>query len=164
MPLKHVRLICFLSLALTACSPAGTKPSDHKASVTEQAPQTFVMHIDKAFIMQPIGGRNMTMGGIQLHNKGADTRLTDVSSPAFGTIEMHTMAMHEGTMRMRKVDGFDIASGETLSLERGGNHLMMFDLTDEIKAGDTVDLRFYFSTGDSTAEISVAADVLALGN
>ena len=68
-----------------------------------------VLSYDNAFIMAPIAGRDVTMGGIEISVKGADVTLTGVSTDIAGTVETHTMAMEDGTMKMRKVDGFELA-------------------------------------------------------
>lgn len=107
-----------------------------------------VLSYDDAFIMAPIAGRDVTMGGIEISVKGGDVTLTGVTSDIAGTVETHTMAMEDGTMKMRKVDSFDLADGDTLVLERGGNHLMLFGVVDGLAAGDTANLSFAFETDD----------------
>ena len=123
-----------------------------------------VLSYDNAFIMAPIAGRDVTMGGIEISVKGADVTLTGVSTDIAGTVETHTMAMEDGTMKMRKVDGFELADGDTLVLERGGNHLMLFDVVDGLAAGDTANLSFIFETGDDEMlTLQAKAEVRAQG-
>ena len=144
-----------LSLA-AACSPADapTPPA------SEAGP---VLSYGDAFIMEPIGGRDMTMGGLSVSVEGGDVTLTSASSPAIGTIELHTMAMVDDKMQMRQVEGFDIAAGETLELKRGGNHLMMFDVGEGVVGGETVDITLNFDADGEPVTLVVEADVRVVG-
>jgi copper(I)-binding protein len=62
------------------------------------------------------------------HGQTAD-RLVGVSSPASGRVEIHTMEVAGGAMKMREFpDGLAIPPGKTVKLEPGGFHLMLIDL------------------------------------
>ena len=144
-----------LSLVV-ACSPADAPTPPANAADP-------VLSYTDAFVMEPIGGRDMTMGGILLSVEGGDVTLTSASSPSFGTIELHTMAMVDDRMQMRQVENFQIADGETLKLKRGGNHLMMFDVDEGVVGGETVDITLNFETGGEPLTLVVEADIRAVG-
>lgn len=144
-------LIAFGAL-LAACAPDSTP--------RQNGP---VLSYTGAFVMEPIGGRDMTMGGVSLSVEGGDVRLVGASSPSIGAIELHTVTMDNGTMRMRQVEGYDIAGGETLALKRGSDHLMMFGLNDELVAGDTVDITLDFEADGTPMNLVIEADVRGLG-
>ena len=154
-----LRLSTFASaIALvTACSPADA-PTPPAAETSGP-----VLSYTDAFVMEPIGGRDMTMGGISLSVEGGDVTLTEASSTSFGAIELHTMAMNDGKMQMRQVEGFEIADGEALELKRGGNHFMMFDVAEEVVAGETVDITLTFEADGEPMTLVVEADVRAVG-
>ncbi|MEM9055275.1 MAG: copper chaperone PCu(A)C, partial [Pseudomonadota bacterium] len=134
------------------------------APTTEAAPaEAVVLSYTDAFVMEPIGGRDMTMGGVTLSATGGDVTLTSASSPAFGTIELHTMTMTDGKMTMRKVENFEITDGGELKLERGGNHFMMFDVSDDVVGGETVDITLNFDAGGETQTLVIEADVRVVG-
>ncbi|WP_084128537.1 copper chaperone PCu(A)C [Demequina sp. NBRC 110055] len=83
--------------------------------------------------------------------------LVSVDTSASPTNELHeTLSDASGGMSMsQKEGGFEIAPGEKLTLEPGGNHVMMMDVTEPIEAGDTVDFTLTFedgSTFDFTAD------------
>ncbi len=142
-----------------ACAPAEVPES--ATSQTEAGP---IISYAGGFMMEPIGGRDMTMGGVTLTVESADTRLVSASSPMVGTIELHTMAMTDGKMTMRQVEGFDIKAGETFALERGGNHMMMFEVSDQAVAGETIDITLEFETGaEDTLKVVVPAEIRAVG-
>lgn len=141
---------------VAACSPADapTPPA------SETSP---VLSYSDAFVMEPIGGRDMTMGGVTVSVEGGDVTLTSASSPSFGTIELHTMAMVDDRMQMRQVENFEIADGEALELKRGGNHLMMFDVGEGVTGGETVDITLNFEAEGEPMMLVVEADVRVVG-
>jgi len=122
-----------------------------------------VLSYTDAFVMEPIGGRDMTMGGLSLSVEGGDVTLIGASSPSIGTIELHTMAMADGRMQMRQVDSFDIADGEALELKRGGNHFMMFDVGEDVVSGETIDITLTLDADGEPMTLVVEADVRAVG-
>jgi copper(I)-binding protein len=84
-------------------------------------------------------------GYATLVNSGdAPLRLVGASSPCFAEVEMHEMSMAGGVMRMRALDGVDIAPGATVAFAPGGNHFMMLKPMRALAAGETcrVELRF----------------------
>lgn len=154
--LKLAAPISLLALAV-ACAPAETpNPAASETSVP-------VLSYSDAFVMEPIAGRDLTMGGVSISVDGGDVTLNAASSPSFGTIELHTMSMTDGRMQMRQVEGFDIADGGTLALERGGNHLMMFDVGSDVVAGDTVDITLSFDAEGEPMTLVIEADVRGVG-
>lgn len=145
-------------LALTvACSPAD-------APTPMPSEQGIVLSYSDAFVMEPIAGRDMTMGGVTLSVEGGDVSLVSASSPAFGTIELHTMAMVDDRMQMRKVESLEITDGGSLELKRRGNHFMMFDVSEEVTGGETVDITLTFEDEDKqTMTLIMEADVRVVG-
>ena len=86
-----------------------------------------------------------------------DVTLQGASAEGAGRIELHESLLgDDDTMTMQaRPDGFVIAAGETITLEPGGKHLMIFDPlgTDDL----TVSLNF----GDETVEVLAAYDAEA---
>lgn len=140
-----------MALLVAACAPPPTETVEGLAITA-----------GNGFIMEPVAGRDVTMGGVDIAVSGGDVRLIGAEAAFADTIELHTMSMHDDQMRMRKVDGFEIADGETFQLERGGNHMMMFGVED-LAAGEerTVTLTFETEQGD-TEIVEILAKVRAL--
>jgi hypothetical protein len=85
--------------------------------------------------------------------------LTGVSTPAARRVEMHE-TMSEGTMAsMRPVRRIEV--GREIAFAPGGRHLMLFDMSPELKAGETTDLVFQFEQG---APVTVNARVIGAGD
>lgn len=90
------------------------------------------------------------------NNTDKDISLLSVSSPTFKTIEIHRSVEKNGLASMERLENLDIAAGNTISLEPGGYHLMLFDPAKPLKAGDTVQMEFNFTNGnDITAQAVV---------
>ena len=79
--------------------------------------------------------------------------LVSASTPAAAVVELHTHTMDDGVMRMRQVANIPMPPNETVSLQPGGLHIMLFDLTAPLNPGDQVPIILSFEDG-STKEIS----------
>lgn len=79
-------------------------------------------------VLEPMAGMDMTAGYFVLENRGNETiRVTAVSSPQFGRIEMHETVVENDVARMRPLEEIVIAPGERVVFEPGGMHLMLFE-------------------------------------
>lgn len=157
-----MRLVQYLAaaacLALVGCSPSATE----EAAETHASP---TIDVTGAFLVEPPVGRDVTMGGFTITATGAPFQLVSVSSDMAERVELHTMSMDDGVMKMRQVDGFDIEPGTALVLDRGGNHLMLFGLSPSLAAGGTSELVLTL-TDESGAEqtVSTTAEIRGLGD
>jgi len=81
--------------------------------------------------------------------------VVSVSSPSSDMMELHeTVENESGEMVMREIEGgFVIPAGSELTLEPGGNHIMLMDLTAPLLAGDEATFTLTFSD-DSTYEFT----------
>ena len=77
-----------------------------------------------------------------------DFRLVSATSNAAERVEFHTMKMENDVMRMRQVEGYDVAAGETFVLEPGGPHLMLFGFDTQLAPGDEAEMLFTFVNSD----------------
>ena len=87
----------------------------------------------------------------------APDRLVSVKSTAAKKVELHTHREEGGVMKMMHVEeGFELGAGETLFLQRGGDHVMFMGLTEPFEQGKTIPLTLVFETsGEITLEIPV---------
>jgi len=67
-----------------------------------------------------------------------DARLVEARSPVAGVVEVHEMSMEKDVMKMRAVKGLDLPAGKSVELKPGGFHVMLMDLKQQMKEGDTV--------------------------
>lgn len=92
-----------------------------------------------AWVRAPVGGQKTVSAYVELTSE-REAALVAAASPAAGRVEMHTMSMDAGVMRMRAVSRIDLPAGQTVKLAPGGVHLMLFDLKRPLKAGEKVPL------------------------
>jgi copper(I)-binding protein len=90
---------------------------------------------------QTVGGGFMT-----ITNKGAtEDRLISGTSPVAAQVQLHTMTMDGGVMRMRQVQGgIAVPARSTLELKPGSFHIMFMGLKRPLRQGERfpVTLRF----------------------
>lgn len=131
-----------LVLALLLAGGCGGSPGGPPLVVTDVS------------VLEPMAGMDMTAGYFVLENRGGETiRITTVTSPQFGRIEMHETVIENDVARMRPIGEIDVAPGERIVFEPGGMHLMLFEPTRPL---DSVTLNF--SDGD---ELLLSVDTIA---
>ncbi len=116
------------------------------------------LEIAHPWTRQTAPGQSNGGGFLVVTNKGRTAdRLIGVASPAAGKVELHTMAMDGGVMRMRPVvGGLPIPAGGTLTLAPGGYHIMLIGLKAPLALGAMVPLTLRFERAGS---ITVALKV-----
>jgi periplasmic copper chaperone A len=93
-------------------------------------------------------------------------RLLSASSPVAGVVEIHEMKMDGDVMRMRALpQGLALPAGQAVELKPGGYHLMLMDLKQPLKPGDTVAVTLVLEGADKKREsLVVQAPVKAMGS
>lgn len=160
-PFAAAAFLAATALALTGCATASTATGTDADSATPAAESVTV---ENTWVKAEDSGMSAAFGEIE--NTGAgDVTIVSVASPASTALELHeTVANETGEMTMReKGGGFTIAAGESLTLEPGGNHIMLMDLPDPIVAGDEVTFTLTFSD-DSTLDFTAPAKDYAGAN
>lgn len=87
---------------------------------------------------QRVGAAYMTLKSPQ------DSTLFHVESTNAGTVEIHSMTMTNGVMKMRALETLPLQAGKPEKLAPGGFHLMLFDLKKPLKAGEEVSFTLSF--------------------
>lgn len=104
-----------------------------------------------------VGGGYMT---IENEGKEAD-RLVAVTADVAGHVEIHEMAMKDGVMTMRmQPDGLEIPAGGEAKLAPGGFHLMLMDLKQPLKEGESFKGTLTFAKA-GTVEVSFKVEGMA---
>lgn len=73
-----------------------------------------------------------------------DTSLIAIDSDVADAIEIHSMSMENGVMKMRMLDTLDLVAGKPTELSPGGFHLMLFDLKKPLTAGNEAHFTLHF--------------------
>jgi copper(I)-binding protein len=119
--------------------------------------------VTDAWVRGTVAEQKTTGAFMKLTSKG-DAKLLEVKSPAAGVVEIHEMAMGDNMMTMRAVPSVDLPAGKPVELKPGGYHVMLMDLKQPLKAGDTVPLTLVLEGKDKKREtVEVKATVRALG-
>jgi periplasmic copper chaperone A len=99
---------------------------------------------------------------LTVSNSGSQSeRLSCASSAAAAKCQIHEMAMDNGVMKMRPVEGgLEIKPGQTVTLKPGAYHIMLEGLKAPLTAGDTLEATLASSSG---ASVKVDFPVAAVG-
>jgi len=101
-------------------------------------------------------GQMVGAGYLKLANKGPVDRLVSATSPAAGSVEIHSMSMEGDVMKMRQIDAIELATGQTVELKPGGYHLMLMGLKAPLKVGEKFPLTLKF---EKSGEVVVTVNV-----
>lgn len=93
---------------------------------------------------QSVGAAYMTLSSAQ------DVTLTKVESDLTDSVEIHSMSMQNGVMKMRMLDTLPLAAGKPYKLAPGGFHLMLFDLKKPLNVGEQVNFVLNFKHKNNT--------------
>jgi len=137
-----------LSITLLA-GCGGDRATERAAGAETASPAAVVVSVYEAFVMVPLQGRDITMGGAVISVMGGDARLVAVEAGFADKVELHTVSMADGRMRMRQVEAYDVAPDAPLSLRRGSDHLMFFGV-DSLEPGREYELELVFERTDGS--------------
>ena len=154
-------IVAALSVGAAACGSSDDADDTGSGDATEQ-PASSEVTITDAWIREPADGQTLAAGYGTITNGGDETiTLEGASAPITATFKIHeTSVSDEGTMSMsEKEGGFEIAAGESFTLEPGGPHVMMLDI-DPAEFTAPIDLTYIF---DST-EVTVSAELRTIGD
>ena len=132
---------CFAALAIPAFAQVTVKDAWVRATVPQQQATGAFMQIQAA----------------------KDSRLVSASSPLTSAVDVHEMAMQDNVMRMRQVPAVELPAGKAVNLQPGGYHVMLMNLQQQVKEGDTVPITLVFEGKDGKREsVEVKAPVRPL--
>lgn len=120
-----------LAIALAIAAPLAAAPLRIDTPWLRETPPAAKTGAGYALIVNP--GRQ-------------DDRLLGGSSAVADHVEVHSMTMDGGIMRMRPVSGgLAIAAGGAAVLRPGSYHLMLMGLKRPLRRGETVEIRLRFA-------------------
>jgi periplasmic copper chaperone A len=99
-------------------------------------------------------------GGVYLTIDNASNttdRLLRASTPIAAGAAVHQTVMEDGMMKMRAVPSVEIRPGGRLEMKRDGYHLMLLDLKQPLREGDSFPMTLTFERG-GTVTVSVQVD------
>jgi copper(I)-binding protein len=100
---------------------------------------------------------NVTAAYMTIRSKGAADTLVSASSPIAGMVQLHEVITEGATSKMQeKPGGFPVPAKGSVELKPGGYHVMLMDLKQQPKEGETVELTLKF---EKAGEIKITAPV-----
>lgn len=139
------------ALVLAVASACGDTSADSAAAEPQAAPtpSAGVLEIRDPWVKAADKGMTAAFASL-VNNTGADVTVTKAET-AISPMELHEMAMQDGEMVMKpKAEGFVVKAGATHTLEPGGDHLMLMNLSKPVKPGDEVAVTLTFADGKTT--------------
>lgn len=82
------------------------------------------------------------------HGRATDT-IVRITSPVAATAMLHSQVADGGMVRMQHMDAASIAPGDSLLLAPGGTHLMLMDLSQLPRPGDSIAVTLVFARAGS---------------
>lgn len=107
-------------------------------------------------------GAKVAGGYLTVTNTGSEPdTLTGGTFAEAGSVEIHSMSMEGGVMKMAPVEnGLVVKPGETVTLKPGGYHLMLLGLKNQLKQGETVKGTLTFAKAGSVP-VTFSVEALA---
>lgn len=132
---RHLRTLIFSAgiacLSLAHAAPSPTVSSKEIVSISD----AWVRSTNAG---QEVGAAYMTLTSAE------DVSLTGVSSDVSNSVEIHSMTMENGVMKMRMQKALALTAGKPSALAPGGYHLMLFDLKQALTVGEPVNFVLNF--------------------
>ena len=117
------------------------------------------IEIKAPWVRGTVAGQKVTGAFMEVSSKSGVT-LVGVSSPVAGTAEIHEMKMDGEMMKMRATPRLDVPAGKPLSLAPGGYHVMLMNLKQQLKSGESVPLVLQVEGKDKKVEsVEITAEV-----
>jgi copper(I)-binding protein len=115
------------------------------------------VEIDKPWIRATAPGAKVAAGYMTIVNKAAQPdRLVGGVSDVAAKVETHVHIRDGEILRMREVQGYEIPANGRFELKPGGAHLMLVDLRQPLKEGDSVPVTLKFErAGEVTVNFPV---------
>ena len=133
------------------------------ALIVAAAPAWAQVSVSQAWVRGTVQGQKATGAFMQLKSADGAT-LVAAETPVAGVVEIHEMKMDNNVMKMRAVPKLDLPAGQTVDLKPGGYHVMLMDLKQPLKTGDSVPIKLKFQGKDGKPqEVEVKAEVRELG-
>ena len=136
---RTLRLTLFLTVAAYAALVQAENVTKTQSADTIQNPvaiqNAWVRPTNKG---QDVGAAYMTFTSKQ------DATLVHVESDVTKAVEIHSMTMQNGVMKMRMLEALPLTAGQPYKLAPGGFHLMLFDLKQPLTEGEHVNFELTF--------------------
>lgn len=144
--------LAVVGLVVTGCG------TDSGSAPPQQDSAAAAITVDAPWVKAADAGMTAMFGTLN-NNSDSELLLTEATSPAAPRVELHEMADSGGTMVMRrKQGGIAVPPHGSVTLEPGGDHIMLFDLPAPIRAGTEVPFTLTFGAAGDVQVTSQVRD------
>ncbi|ATO12671.1 hypothetical protein CO540_01480 [Micromonospora sp. WMMA2032] len=148
-----------LAASVAACGssddPTTAAPSASTTASASAAASAGVLGIRDPWVKAADKGMTAAFGTL-VNDGDADVTITGATTEV-SPMELHEMTMKDGKMVMQaKPGGIVIKARSSATLEPGGDHLMLMNLKQPVKAGDELSFTLTFADGRTQTFTAVA--------
>lgn len=118
--------------------------------------------IEQPFARAAIQQQRNSAAFMKITNTGERSAIVFAKSPVAGIVELHTHIHDNGVMRMRKIKQIDLPTGQAVSLQPGGLHVMLLGLNRDLKPGEQVEITLGFKDG-SEKSLQIPVQMMKMG-
>ncbi|MGF6091773.1 copper chaperone PCu(A)C [Pseudomonas sp. 18173] len=119
--------------------------------------------VEDAWVRATVAGQPSS-GAFMTVTASGDSKLLSVQTPVAKLVQIHEMSMKDDVMKMQQVQSVALPAGEAVSFDPHGYHIMLMNLTAQIKEGDKVPLTLTVEDAKGEKEtIEVEAVAKAIG-
>jgi len=112
-----------------------------------------------AWVRGTVAGQGATGAFVELTARD-NAALVGVSCPLAESAELHEMIMDGGVMKMRALQRLELPAGKTVALRPGSYHIMLLNLRQSFRKGDSVPLTLRIEGKDKqVGALEVKAEV-----
>ncbi|RJG13353.1 copper chaperone PCu(A)C [Pseudomonas cavernicola] len=131
--------------------------------VSAQEYQAGDLHIEHPWSREMPTNAPTAAAYFVVHNQGTSAdRLLGADTPAAGKAELHEHVHKDGLMKMQQVQAVDIPAGGEAAFASMGYHVMLFNLTQQLRDGERFPLTLHFEkAGDVKVEVAVQKEAPA---
>lgn len=160
---KKIFIISWLALLLVLAVACGGQ-TDEAEPMTDAAESGTLQVTDVTANMSlPTATGAVYM--LITNNSDADDALVGATIPGCGTVELHEMAMDGDVMVMREVEGgrIPVPAGETVTLKRGGLHVMCIEKAEPVEPGQMIPVTLEFENAGVMEVQAMTIDIAEEG-
>lgn len=155
---RHVLVLVAAVCVLTACGGQEATESAARVSPSAAAGKAAVLTITDPWVKTTKKGMTAAFGTL-VNPTGADITIVAGSTPLSKKVELHEVVESGGKMIMRpKEGGIVVPAGGTHELRPGGDHIMLMDVTEEVKPGVRVPFTLTVKGGSPLEFTAVGKD------
>lgn len=120
------------------------------------ASENATITVENAWAPPTLAGVKNGAVYLTIHNHGDDmVHLTSALTKVSKHIEVHTMRMEGDVMKMHRVHVIGVKPDKPAKFAPGGLHIMLIDLNEPLKEGDSFPLTLLFATREKV-EVTVS--------